>query len=168
MLASNLAYYHGQLFPAVCAYNAGIGNADAGIRNHGSPDYWTTHANGVGYGAEVLARHQWLTTYVNQLTGASKPAPLPRWYVRELAFPVSRYATTATAGKVVRIHVTGGTALAQTGADVEHVQRLVGALGDRVYGPESKAAVARWQTRRKLRSDGVFGPISARAAEVTP
>lgn len=60
MLRANLGHYDGHVFPACSAYNCGIGNADAGITYHGDPDYWTTHSGGVGYGAEVVARWQFL------------------------------------------------------------------------------------------------------------
>lgn len=48
----------------VAAYNAGVGNALAGIRVKGDPDAYTTHGSdgvhSVGYATEVLARMQYL------------------------------------------------------------------------------------------------------------
>ncbi|RJF81642.1 hypothetical protein D3877_16060 [Azospirillum cavernae] len=46
---------------------------------------------------------------------------------------------------------------------VRAIQRVVGAQVGGVYGPATKAAVARWQTAHGLVADGLVGPVTARA-----
>lgn len=50
------------------------------------------------------------------------------------------------------------------GEDVRALQRLVGAHSDGKWGRDSDAALKRWQRAHHLAADGVFGPLSAKAA----
>lgn len=46
---------------------------------------------------------------------------------------------------------------------VKTIQTIVGVGADGVYGPATKAAVAKWQTAHGLTADGVVGPQTAAA-----
>ncbi len=46
------------------------------------------------------------------------------------------------------------------GTDVKDVQRWVGATADGIFGPDTEAAVKRWQTRMGLEVDGIVGPLT--------
>lgn len=51
-----------------------------------------------------------------------------------------------------------------TGQDVRQVQHLVSVRLDNDYGPKTSEAVKTWQAKKKTTPDGVFGPVSCRAA----
>ncbi len=50
--------------------------------------------------------------------------------------------------------------VASRGGGVEGVQRAVGAAPDGVFGPQTEAAVKRWQGAHGLAADGVVGPLT--------
>lgn len=52
----------------------------------------------------------------------------------------------------------------ERGADVAHVQQLVGTTADGIYGPITEGYVKRWQVHHNLAADGIFGPLSAKTA----
>ena len=54
-----------------------------------------------------------------------------------------------------------------TGADVERIQRIVGATVDGDWGPKTTAAVKAWQTLHGLKPDGLWGPLCEAAASKT-
>lgn len=49
------------------------------------------------------------------------------------------------------------------GDKVVQIQNLVGVPADGIFGPQTKAAVMRWQTNLKLVADGVWGPATEEA-----
>lgn len=49
------------------------------------------------------------------------------------------------------------------GSDVKVVQRFVEVIVDGFYGPDTKAAVQRWQSAHKLEADGIVGPLTRKA-----
>lgn len=55
-----------------------------------------------------------------------------------------------------------------TGAEVERIQRIVGATVDGDWGPKTTAAVKAWQTLHGLKPDGLWGPLCEAAASKTP
>ena len=138
MLAANLKAFGGQLYPAVCAYNCGVGNAQAGIKyHHGDPDYWTTHSGGVGYGAEVIARFHWLRSKYG-------PPPVPRWYHRVLRRG-SFGSDVVALKKRLQAHGLRGFAVTSP-----------------VFGHGCDKAVRAFQESRRLLADGAVGPVTAR------
>lgn len=53
----------------------------------------------------------------------------------------------------------------EQGSDVVSVQRLAGVVPvDGIYGPVTAGYVGKWQSAHGLVQDGVFGPLSAKAA----
>ncbi|HET6908177.1 MAG TPA: peptidoglycan-binding protein [Mycobacteriales bacterium] len=136
MLSSLIKHYNGQLYPAVCAYNAGVGNVDAGIKYHGDPDYWTTHSQGVGYGAEVMARFHWLR-------GKYGPPPVPPWYHR-----------------VLRKGSVGSDVTAMKRRLAAHGYR--GMVLNPFFGRGADKALRAFQTAQKITPDGACGPTTAR------
>jgi murein L,D-transpeptidase YcbB/YkuD len=50
--------------------------------------------------------------------------------------------------------------LGSRGESVKLVQRVVGAQVDGDFGPKTDAAVRAWQSARKLKADGVVGPVT--------
>lgn len=135
MLASNIAYYHGSVQPACAAYNCGIGNANAGIHNHGSCDYWTT---GRDYGADVVGRMHWLQQHF-----LPHPAPAPRLLYLVGTDP-KRW-----------MH----------GPDVEALQTALDRHGEHIkvdgwFGPGTNTALRDFQHRAGLHVDGICGPAT--------
>lgn len=55
--------------------------------------------------------------------------------------------------------------LGSYGPIVAAVQRLVGARDDGVFGPATAEALRAWQRARKLKPDGVWGPVCFHVAE---
>lgn len=54
------------------------------------------------------------------------------------------------------------------GDDVRAVQAHVGAGVDGIYGPQTAAAVQRWQTAHGLTPDGIVGPLTWHSLETNP
>jgi len=69
MMKSLIHHYPGDLKAACAAYNTGTGNVDAGIRDTGNPDAYTTGHN---YGADVIGRMMYLQNHYG-----SSPIPVP-------------------------------------------------------------------------------------------
>ncbi len=74
------------------------------------------------------------------------------------------YAHTLQAPAITRVLRYAQGATVVHGDDVTRVQQLVGAMPDGAYGPDTAAAVRRWQAGHHLVADGVWGPVSTTAA----
>ena len=50
--------------------------------------------------------------------------------------------------------------MALSNAQIKQIQKIVGASVDGIWGPQTKAAVQRWQSAHGLSPDGVVGPLT--------
>jgi peptidoglycan hydrolase-like protein with peptidoglycan-binding domain len=123
-----------------------------------------TAANGIKDASKIFPGQRIKIVGAGSSPTPSKPKPPPpKTGVRgRFPYPSDHYFYTTTADR--RCHSGYGT----EGADdtyIRWIQQEVGVTQDGEYGPDTKAAVYRWQGRVGLSRDGVFGPMSwARAA----
>lgn len=135
--------------PAWDAYSGWLGHQHAPENVHGDPGAFP-------WDRMITVYTRWLRSQSTPRVPAPRPPLRPsRGTPRPTPAPAPRYVLRRVL--LVQRHPLKG-------ADVKAVQRLVGAVVDGVYGQQTAAAVARWQHAHHLAADGVFGPISARAA----
>ncbi len=58
--------------------------------------------------------------------------------------------------------------VAARGGGVEALQRAIGVAADGVFGPQTEAALKRWQGARGLEADGIAGPMTRTKAGLGP
>ena len=68
-----------------------------------------------------------------------------------------------TATTVTNTSFSGLVGYGDRGSLVRQVQRIVGTSADGIFGPSTRAAVMRWQSRNNLAADGVVGPRTGSA-----
>ncbi len=71
-------------------------------------------------------------------------------------------------GKARASGVRATSSVAARGGGVQALQRAIGASADGVFGPQTEAALKRWQGSRGLEADGIAGPMTRAKAGLGP
>ena len=71
-------------------------------------------------------------------------------------------------GKARASGVRATRSVSARGSGVEALQRAIGASADGVFGPQTEAALKRWQGSHGLQADGVAGPLTRAKAGMGP
>ena len=71
-------------------------------------------------------------------------------------------------GKARASGVRATRSVAARGSGVQALQRTIGVSADGVFGPQTEAALKRWQGSRGLTADGIAGPLTRAKAGLGP